>query len=131
MALIGEYKAGNEIYDRKRAQQQTDEKARAHIRFGETSNKRKSEDTAMSSTAANSQLIGAMSSPMNFEGSSELTSTQASPALNQPVEGSSADHISNLGHGGTDLEQQSKKKRKKRLSKHERAEKLDTSKGEN
>jgi exosome complex protein LRP1 len=131
VALIGDDKAGNEIYDRKRAQQQADEKARAHIRFEETSNKRKLEDTAISSTAANSQLIGAKSSPMNLEGSSASISTQASPALDRPAEGSSVEHASNHDNGTMVPEQKSKKKRKKRPSKQERAEKLGVSKGEN
>jgi len=131
VALIGDDKAGNEIYDRKRAQQQADEKAKAHIRFEETSNKRKLEDTAISLTAANSQLIGAKSSPMNLEGSSASISTQASPALDRPAEGSSVEHPSNHDNGTMVPEQKSKKKRKKRPSKQERAEKLGVSKGEN
>ncbi len=131
MELIGDDKAGNEIYDRKRAQQQADEIARAHNRFEETSNKRKLEDTAISSAAANSQLVGAMSSPMNLEGSSASLSTLMSPALDQPAEESSVEHISNHDRDTMVLEQKSKKKRKKRPSKQERAEKLGESKGEN
>lgn len=131
MVLIGDEKAGNDTYDRKRAQQQADERARAHIRFEETSNKRKSEDTAMSSTAANSQLTGARSSPMNFEGPLESISNQASPALNQPTEGSSVEPFSNHNPGAMAPEQKSKKKRKKRSSQQEHAERLRVSKGEN
>lgn len=131
MALIGDEKAGNEVYDRKRAQRQTDEKAKAHIKFEETSNKRKSEDKAVSSSAANSQLIGARSLPENSEVSSGSISNQASPALNQPTEGSSVEHVSNHDHGTMAPEQKSKKKRKKRSSKEERAARLSLSEGEN
>ena len=131
MTLIWDDKAGNETYDRKRVHQQANEKARAHIRFEETSKKRKSEDTETSSPTANSQLIGATSSPMNLEGSSASISTQASPALDRPAEGSSVEHASNHDNGTMVPEQKSKKKRKKRPSKQERAEKLGVSKGEN
>lgn len=130
MTLIWDDKAGNETYDRKRVHQQANEKARAHIRFEETSKKRKSEDTETSSPTANSQLIGATSSPMNLEGPSASIPTQVSPALNQPAEESSAQQLSIDDHDTMVLEQKPKKKRNKRPNKRDRADKLRESKGE-
>lgn len=50
--------AGNEAYDRKRAQQQAGEKARAHIKFEEISHKRKRDDVEEPGLDSNGKVAG-------------------------------------------------------------------------
>lgn len=67
--------AGNDRYNLERAQQQLEEKARAHIRFEHLLTKRKRKDERGPAPDPNSQLVGAASSQSSS--SPSLSSPQA------------------------------------------------------
>ena len=125
--LMSDPKAGNETYDRNRAQKQAGEKARTHIKFQQTSNKRKRDDVVPPTSDPNSQLVGATSSlSSRSPGASEATlfskPNRASPVPDKPAEESSAESPSEQDRDET-VEASNRKKKRKSISKKAKRDK--------
>ncbi|KAG7007729.1 exosome complex protein [Physcia stellaris] len=98
--------AGNDKYDLKRAQQQAAERARAHVKIEQLSNKRKRKDGEGSTPNPNSQLIGAVSSQ------SSSSPVIASAAVDQKADRvtSAPEAFENNGLANTGSEQEQNEK---------------------
>ena len=101
--------AGNDKFDIRRARQQLDEKARAHIKFEHLSNKRKHVNEETGAPDPNSQLVGATNS--QFSDSLQDTSpvavpdvAQTTPAPREPADSDFAKGFSNPEQRGLPIE---------------------------